>query len=111
MSTEQIITDLQATRDKMTEDNWCSDGSMGWNAMGSPTRCILIHLQDTVRKQGVVDWSQRYINAARALTKHIPGALPQADYFSVGFYNDNPRTTFADIQNLIDKTLADLGGL
>ncbi len=25
--------------------------------------------------------------------------------------NEDPDTTFADIQNLIDKTLADLGGL
>jgi hypothetical protein len=49
----------------------------------------------------------RLQNAVRLVEEHIPSGGERL----VSFYNDAPDTTHQDILNLLDKTLADLGGL
>ncbi len=99
MSTEQTIADLKATKEQMTPFNWCPTGPSN----GRGQRCVIVHLSEVI-KRDQKNWQIRFSTAANAMSKHTPED-------NVGKYNDDPDTTFADIQNLIDKTLADLGGL
>jgi len=109
MSNEQIIADLQATRDRMTPENWSCHGWVDGESL-----CVQGHLIEVItgrpfyqgRFKMRQEWSldSRYNDARGALREHLPHPG------SVGLYNDS-GASFADIQNLIDKTLADLGGL
>ena len=109
MNNEQIIADLQATKDQMTPENWNPSG-----CMDGDKRCVLMHLRqvtvDADRSQTTPEARARYTEAGDALSLHIP-FVTEPNYMLVGNYNDRSYTTFADIQALIDKTLADLGGL
>jgi hypothetical protein len=97
---EQVIADLQATKARMTPENWNPDGASD----DEGRKCILMHLR-------VVTGDRfRYCAAGNALARHVPD-LPSSHYMVVGCYNDRHTTTFEDIQTLLDKTLADLGGL
>lgn len=46
------------------------------------------------------------IKAAKLIRSHMPGEV-----FLVSLFNDDQHTTHADILNVFDKTLADLGAL
>lgn len=46
----------------------------------------------------------------KAVVQLVERHIPTAEKL-VSFYNDDPETTHQDILNLLDKTLADLGGL
>ena len=90
----------------MTPDNWCSDG---WVSELTGQKCILHHLSDVIGEKTAAS-TTRWKQASDAMAQHIPYQNDDLGY-NVGNYNDLPSTTFKDIQLLIDKTLADLGGL
>ena len=77
--------------------NWCRKGGHGDNG----EICVVVALSR-------VGWGMgTCITTARdAVRSHLPDK-----FFDIVSYNDDPHTTHQDILNLLDKTLADLGGL
>jgi hypothetical protein len=106
MDKQQVIADLRATRDRMTPENWCGDG---WTGPLDSQKCVLHHLSDVINEECPAS-STRWREASNAMARHIPYRNDTMGY-NVGNYNDMPTTTFEDIQVLVDKTLAELGGM
>lgn len=79
--------------------NWRKDGRVGEEGL-----CIL----NAMAKVAALEyWNDRALLAARKL---VEVHLPEGEN-SAWAYNDNIHTTHQDILDLLDKTLADLGGL
>lgn len=105
MSNEQLIADLKATRERISPNGvgWCSQGPID----DEGHECILRAAGNVISECSYrsVD-APRYERLYKALNAHLPPS-----YYSSDVYNDAPHTILEDMYDLIDKTLADLGGL
>jgi hypothetical protein len=104
---QQLIDDLKATKARV-QRGWCGTGPN--DDYGNV--CLLLaageavgwHIDDVIFQGALV--SARAAAITEALKLHLSPEFEYLDQF-----NDHPRTTQSDIENLIDKALADLGGM
>lgn len=107
---EQLIHDLKGTRETLDRVGWCPTGAQ--NDDGA--LCVLAAAHrfistgsSSARSQALfLRIRSRYMAVANQLMEHLPDGRS-----SVGYYNDDESTSREDIDALIDKALADLGGL
>lgn len=120
-NTSQVIADLKAARAELvargrsTGDLVRADGSVC--AVGAIAVAVtdkfeprfMAWMQAGCPPDAHAEWVLPYLSprvsaAKRALAAHVPDGYVQG-------FNDDVGTTDADVLNLYDKTLADLGGL
>lgn len=95
MTNTQLIADLKATRERIAR-GWCPNGPLDDDG----NVCILM------AANRICGEMSRWYAIRQALNDHLP-----TGYSEVYKYNDAEHTTLQDMFDLIDKTLADLGGL
>ena|ERR1700754_2450039 len=104
----QVVEDLKATRDIVAErwcpkgmedgENVCIMGALNTVTYGTVRPVVMPHI-DTIEV--------RRMAAYQALMKH----LDTSRFDGIARFNDDDATQHRDVLNLIDKTLADLGGM
>lgn len=107
----QVISDLKAARTELV----CRGRSVG-NLLDKQTGkvCLLGALTVAAVGKNFVkgdEYSPRPMRARRALEAKLAELHPLWADRPLFFYNDWYQTTDDDVLELIDKTLADLGGL
>lgn len=114
---DQLIADLKATKARV-QKGWCSSGfsDSDGNLCVLGCVCDVVGLVEDNLLLPEMNGSQncRIDNVTIALEAHIPVDEHKPSRYArmnVAAYNDRETTLQADIENLIDKTLADLGGL
>lgn len=107
MSNEQLIADLKATRERISPNGvgWCPCGPIDDDGHECILRAAGMVAIFECGAHRPVD-APRYERLYKALNAHLP-----PPYYHSDDYNDARHTTLQDMYDLIDKTLADLGGL
>ena len=116
---EQLVADLKTTRSILAErgrcDGWahpdgrvCLDHAIALATSDYGVIEDYIYLQRDNRAANVIDALLQQLPEENKQRAHREGFLP---YQALYMFNDEPRTTDEMIFNLIDKALADCGGL
>lgn len=125
MTNQQLITDLTETRRQLEIRGRCkseliSDGTGNVCLDGAIVAAIIGTVEDTQASYTFLGNDPRAKVVLEALRSQIPedhGAFtttPRSSFSpttAVFFYNDYPGTTDQDCFDLIDKALAEVGGL
>jgi hypothetical protein len=94
--TQQLIAGLKATKQALIDNGRCTKGAR--NADGNI--CIILAIGRGNRE------NSRLILVQRALAAHLP-----SPYHGLVHFNEDPKTVDQDVYNLIDKALAEAGGM
>lgn len=114
MENRQLIDDLKATKERIQKVGWCGTGPFD----NQGRECVMVAAQSVMGLRIGSSLSdevlKRYNGLAAALAQHLPGNTGLIGPWTageVGDYSDDPLTQWSDIETLIDKALAEAGGL
>jgi hypothetical protein len=94
--TQQLIADLKATKQALIDNGRCTKGAR--NADGNI--CIILAIGRDNRE-----------NSRASLVRHALRAHLPSHYRGLVHFNEDPKTADQDVYSLIDKALAEAGGM
>ena len=101
----QLIEDLQATKRTLQQKGRCTTAAYGRDG----SVCLVIATRRAIvglRESQVASYLARVERTQNALSARMPDG-----YSCLVGFNEDPATTDEDVYNLIDKALAEAGGL
>jgi hypothetical protein len=111
----QLIEDLQATKRTLQQKGRCTTAAYGPDG----SVCLVIATRRAIdgQRESQTPWRDSYPTEllyfeyrVERTQNALSARMPDGYSCLVGF-NEDPNTTDADVYNLIDKALAEVGGL